>query len=222
MPIIYKAYKEEDGNIVLTEAGSDLDSQLAENSESIELPGLQQQTNDAGTEIVSTPTRQIFSCSTRVYGYSDERWVAGNNTLGMNYVIHNSNRGTGAVPTLTWADMGILFPKGAKMKRLIIKGRTTNNVWTDTLVHVRAHDTDFAAGLPIDNSSEVGSVDIVSATSLNQTNNGVSSLDMHLTTISLEDYVFENDGDLQLYFKPVGNFTGTSFWYINFLVEFEV
>ncbi len=222
MTINYKAFRDENGSIILAEAGSEIAIQLENNDETIEVPAFNAQTDDQGTDMTPEPVTQIFSGSTRVYGYASENWIGANNTLGMNYVIHNSTRGAGSIPSVNWADMGILFPKGAKMKRLVIKGRTTNDQWLDTLIHVRAHDTDFSTGASIDSSAEVGVKEIVTAKPLNQTNNGSNSTDMHMSTVDLNDYVFENDGDLHLYFKPDSNLTGTRFWYINFFIEFEL
>lgn len=253
MAIIYKAYKEEDGNIVVVEAGSDLDMQLAANQDSLEIPGLNQGTNDQGTEPetepaphthevsdietlqatltslqtqidnISIPSKGLSQYNTRLYFYTNNRWVGHSTLYGPNYVLQNQNRNTGAEPSIQWNESGLLFPAGAKLKRLIVKGVGSSSQMTDMEVCVKAHDTDFSMGTAISNAAEVGATTVAGPIALSHTNGGPGNMqDMHVSSLDLNEYVFQNDGDLHVYFRPVGNLTGTRYEYVAVTVEWEI
>lgn len=150
-------------------------------------------------------------------------WVTWSDVIfGTNIESFDLAAGTGAVPDVNWQSQGVLFPKGAVLKRILVKGRANSNEVDDIEFLIRAHDADFSLGLPIDNASEVGAVTVASGTL--DTNNGGTgdNNDMHLHEIDLANYEFNNHGDLHFLVRPGAGSTLTTNrqWRCSILIQY--
>ena len=117
----------------------------------------------------------------------------------------------------------MLFPAGATLKNIIVKMRANNGDVDSVQFHARVHDVDLLDDtLTIDSNGEVGAVDINTLT-FNLDEGPRDSLDLQVRIIPLNDYTFNDIGDLHFYCRAaVGSLTGNRQLRCTVIVEWEL
>ena len=112
------------------------------------------------------------------------------------------NLGTGTEPIIDWDGMGVFFPAGATLKKVVIKSRSNSNDVDAIQTFARVHDVDLTAGDPIDDPFEVNAVTVSSVSTVDLDAGPGGANDLRSFEIDLGDYTFTNDGDLHVCLRP--------------------
>lgn len=165
-------------------------------------------------------TRQRLNFSGRYYLYNNNRWVGTRNNWGVGTDNQNQNFGTGATPNVIWNNLGIGFlPAGAVLKRMVFYGRTNNAQVDDIEVHLSKQGDSLTTG-GFDSNGEADNVEVLPVTALNGSAPNMN--DIQSWEVSLGDHVLTKDRCIIFACRPVGNLTGTRYWYVNAYLEYEI
>ena len=161
---------------------------------------------DSGTgdvEIALAPHshRRIKQLSGRFEIDTDDDWASwADNQFGPSLQDWDRDRGNGATPTVDWQGLGLLFPAGSILTRMVVKLAGNNGEINDLQFFARAHDVDLFARNPIDSAAEIGAVDITpTAVDFDSDAGAADGNDMQAVEIPLNNYQFTNDGDFHFY-----------------------
>ena len=113
-----------------------------------------------------------------------------------------ADTGPNGEPVIDWDGIGLAFPAGAVLKNITLKMRSNNDDVDEIQFFARAHDADLTIGNAVDSNAEIGAVNITPlAIPIDLDDGAAQSNDMRVYEISLNDYTFQNMGDLHLYMK---------------------
>ena len=167
-------------------------------------------------------TLRTIQHTSRIYCYSDNRWVYSNLNYGqISYHQTNQTAGVGAIPATDWFANGYFLKAGTKINRVFFAGYA-NNITVDNLEFTfRVHENDFfAPTLAIDTDAEVNPVDLIPPTVMFNYSNG-NLQDYRMAEHDLGGYVLQNDSQLTHYFKPIGTITATRYFRMSYAIEIE-
>lgn len=135
-----------------------------------------------------------------------------------------ADSGPNGQPAIDWDGIGLFFPKNAILKRLYVKVKGNNNDVDLVEFFIRAHDTDLEAGIAIDTNGEIGAVDITpTIVTLDIDAGAALGADFVGHEISLNDYSFQNNGDLHVYARAaVGSLTANRQLRCTLFIEWEM
>ena len=178
---------------------------------------------------LSSVNKFFIRNSGRIYGYSDERWISIHDDLyGSNYPLYNENAGTGDEPDKEWEHNGVLIPSGFELKNFFLLGRTNSTQYTDLKICIKEVYPNplsrFATGY--DNDSEITSniifeglfTDMIQEATSQPASGNMADKRLGKAVIN---HVFNQDSELRMYVKPIGNLTGTKYFAGTWTFEFK-
>ena len=181
-----------------------------------------------GTErIINSPRKQYTQISGRFEIDLSYNWACWSDpNFGPNFQDWDTDfagSGAGGIPDIDWDGLGLLFPQGAILKRVFVKVRANSNDVDTVEFYARAHDVDLLAGNPIDSNAEIGAAEV---------SNGIVSIDLDAAAglandirgfeVSLNDYTFQNAGDLHFFMKAeTGSLTANRQLRCTLFIEWE-
>lgn len=147
---------------------------------------------------------RFFHISGRFDLFNSENWVTWSDpNFGPNLQDWDLQLGGGATPNIDWDGMGLFFPAGTILKRIVVKCRGNNTDIDSILTWARVHDVDLTAGNPIDSNGEIGAFDIPgSQLTIDLDAGAAAANDVRQFEVPLDDYTFVNDGDLHFIIRP--------------------
>lgn len=218
---------------------TNLDNHTSNTNNPHEVTFTQAVTQDPGTDITVAEAEELTDGSTtnlhkhlrykqlsgRFEIDTDDEWASwSDNQFGPSLQDWDRDRGNGAIPTLDWQALGILFPAGATLKRIIVKFYGNNGDVDDLQFFARAHDVDLFARSPIDSDAEIGAVNITpTAVDFDSDLGPADGNDMQAVEISLNDYTFTNDGDFHFFARSApGSTTANRQLRTTIFIEWEI
>lgn len=175
---------------------------------------------------VVPPRIHIIEQNLRIYCYTNRRWVTFSRSYGPSQFQVNDNAGTGATPSIRWDHVGWFIPAGSIIKRIVFKGRSNAAEVEGLTVGVYQSSANWSdKSSTVDSNGEIDPVQIVSDFDLFNDWLAGDSRDMRMDFKDLEDYEFQQDAELMLFFKPTtsgGVLSRTRYYYINVLIEVEI
>lgn len=153
--------------------------------------------------------KQYTQLSGRFEIDNDDDWASwSDQNFGPSLQDWDQDLGRAATPNGWWEGLGLLFPVGATLKRMIVKLRANSTNVTTIETFVRVHDVDLFAGDDIDNDAEIGAVDIMDGNlTIDLSAGAKDATAMQAFEIPLGDYTFTNVGDLHLFMRSTPNST---------------
>lgn len=169
-------------------------------------------------------TRKLFQTSGRFELYKKQDWSCWSDlSYGFNFHDWDTKYTESGEPPFSVGMTGLLFPAGAKLKKIYIKGCASSNNVNNLEFFVRVFDTDFTAGLPLDSTSEMGAVTLAGGIITANLNSGSGNdSDVQIIEIDLQDYIMNNNGDLHLYCRAANWLTSTYRYTCSVTVEYEL
>ncbi len=164
----------------------------------------------------------------RIYCYTDNRWVTGNDdNYGITYHQHNESGGTGASPIVEWEHRGWYMPDNIKIKNIYIFGRVNNVEVTDLELDIYACTPTTAGrweGAGVDNDGELTNTQLHNDNFFSPTGGGTAftgaTNDNHVRKITI-DHSLTAGSELRIYMKPAGTITATRYFPHGIFVEWE-
>lgn len=227
MSIEYKAYRLEDGEVVLVQEGSDAELDILSNGGawSVAVPGMNGATSDDGAvpelPTSASPSTSLIETSGRIYCQTNNRWITdSDDNYGRQYYQWAEQAGTGVNPIAEWEHMGLLMPKGKKLRKLLIMARANNAQVTDfeisIMVRIPTPITRYKTGIDADSEMENIEVFRGNFVELGMTGN---MQDRRLKEIDLGDYEIPENAQVSMYFKPIGALTGRRYILFHSVLE---
>jgi len=205
---IFKLFQDSEGRTFRALEGSDRETELLANPNLVELIGLREEVSEDNNVRLS---RKIITISGRFEIDNDDDWASWSDpNFGPNLQDWDLDLGNGNAPIVDWDGLGMMFPAGTILKRIVVKVRGNNNDIDTIETFARVHDVDLTQGLAIDSAAEIGAFDIEEANQIvNLDPVPANALDMQVFEINLADYTFINHGDLHLFMRSTpGSTTG--------------
>lgn len=166
--------------------------------------------------------------SMRTYFYSDLRWISwADDNYGHQTENASESAGTGVNPIFEWENRGIPFKAGDVIKSIEVRGRVNNTEITDIEMYlVYCHPTSLlTATTGMDNDNELTTIDLYRdmwKTPLNGQLPFTHPINDEAIRVIDLDYTVLRDGDLRLFYKPVGANTATRYFYSSMLIDYEL
>ena len=178
-----------------------------------------------GNNWIPSRERQFTQLSGRFEIDSDGDWACWSDpSFGPSLQDWDLDLGNGTTPNIDWDGMGLLFPQAATLKKMMVKVRGDTADIETIEVFARAHDVNLQADLPIDSNTEIGAVDITPTGVPVDLNAGAAEAnDVRGFEISLNDYTFNNDGDLHVMMRgELGSLSGNRQLRCTIYIEWEM
>lgn len=209
----YSNYKLSNGKVITVEEGSNAESTLDN-----------LQTAEKIIENVDSPKKQYTQLSGRFEIDSDGDWASWSDpNFGPSLQDWDLDLGKNSTPNIDWDGQGLLFPKGAILKKITLKVMGNSSNVREIETFARVHDTDLFLNQALDSSGEIGAVDISEANLIIDMSEGSKNgNDMQAFEIPLGDYTFNNVGDLHLYMRSSGSTSGSRQVRCTIFIEWEI
>ena len=186
--------------------------------------------NTGARRCLRTRNRERIRNYGRIYAYTDNRWVTGNDdNYGPTHIQWNEGGGTGADPIVEWEHQGIPIAPNTRITRFYMMARSNSVEVTDFEVCIYKTLPSTPArweGVGVDNDAEIVSVEIwrdnfFSPASGTAFTGAMNDRHLRIVDISGPNAEYTEFGELRIYFRPVGTITATRYLQTTIMFDTE-